>query len=292
VEKLVNEKIGENAPVSWREIPFTEAKQRKDIIQFFGEKYGDTVRVLQIGGAPRALNGYSMELCGGTHVRSTGEIGPFRIIREEAIAAGTRRIEAVAGDAARSWAKQEAARQQEKFETLVRKRPDIAELPVFTDDAPTADMLKQIDARAVHLEKLDADVREWEKKTAKSAEAELKTKAVQIANELLASHGGKNFCVAEVPNADAKLLQAVADALKPKFSGPIFLAGAKDGNVALIAAVPKELTSKFQANKLIEQIAPIVGGKGGGRPDNARGAGKDASKIAEALEHARTLIAS
>ena len=93
-------------------------------------------------------------------------------------------------------------------------------------------------------------------------------------------------------NADAKLLQAVADALKPKFSGPIFLAGAKDGNVSLIAAVPKELTSKFQANKLIEQIAPIVGGKGGGRPDNARGAGKDATKIAEALERARALIAS
>ena len=105
VEKLVNEKISENAPVSWTEIPFAEAKQRKDIIQFFGEKYGDTVRVLQIGGSPRALDGYSMELCGGTHVRSTGEIGPFRIVREEAIAAGTRRIEAVAGDAARAVGK-------------------------------------------------------------------------------------------------------------------------------------------------------------------------------------------
>jgi hypothetical protein len=113
VEKLVNEKIAENARVSWTEIPFAEAKQRKDIIQFFGEKYGDTVRVLQIGGSARALDGYSMELCGGTHVRSTGEIGPFRIVKEEAIAAGTRRIEAVAGDAAREWANQEAARQQE-----------------------------------------------------------------------------------------------------------------------------------------------------------------------------------
>jgi len=139
---------------------------------------------------------------------------------------------------------------------------------------------------------VDADVREWEKKTAKSADAELRSRAAQIATQLLASHGGKNFCVAEVPDVDGKLLQAVADALKSKFSGPIFLASAKDGNVALIAAVPKELTSKFQANKLIEQIAPMVGGKGGGRPDNARGAGKDASKIAEALEHARTLIAS
>ena len=234
----MNEKISENAPVSWTEIPFAEAKQRKDIIQFFGEKYGDTVRVLQIGGSARALDGYSMELCGGTHVSSTGEIGPFRIVKEEAIAAGTRRIEAVAGDAARAWAKQEAARQQEKFETLARKKPDIAALPAFQDDAATAEMLKQIDARAAHLEKVDAEVREWEKKTAKSAEAELKSRAAQIANELAQSHAGKNFCVAEVPDADGKLLQAVVDALKSKFNGPIFLVGTRDASVALVAYVP------------------------------------------------------
>jgi alanyl-tRNA synthetase len=97
--------------------------------------------------------------------------------------------------------------------------------------------------------------------------------------------------VAEVPNADAKLLQAIVDALKSKFSGPIFLAGATEGRVALIAAVPKELTSKFQANKLIQDAAPIVGGKGGGRPEGAQGAGKDAAKIGEALAKARELIA-
>jgi alanyl-tRNA synthetase len=231
-----------------------------------------------------------MELCGGTHVRSTGEIGPFRILKEEAIAAGTRRIEAVAGDAAREWANQEAARQQEKFDALARKKPDISALPAFQDNASTAEMLKQIDARAAHLEKVDAEVREWEKKTAKSAEAELRSRAAQIANQLVASHTGKNFCVAEVANADAKLLQAVADALKPKFNGPIFLVSARDGSVALIAAVPKELTAKFQANKLIQQIAPIVGGKGGGRPESAQGAGKDPSKVAEALARARQLL--
>jgi alanyl-tRNA synthetase len=290
VEKLVNEKIAENAPVSWTEIPFAEAKQRKDIIQFFGEKYGDTVRVLQIGGAPRALNGYSMELCGGTHVRSTAEIGPFRIVREEAIAAGTRRIEAVAGDAARAWANEEAARQQERFEALARRKPDIAALPAFVGEGETAEMLKQIDARAALLEKVDADVREWEKKTTKAAEAELRSRAAQMANQLVASHTGKNFCVAEVPDADAKLLQAVADALKSRFNDPIFLVSAKGGNVALIAAVPEELTSKFQANKLIQQIAPIVGGKGGGRADSAQGAGKDPSKLAEALARARQLL--
>jgi len=290
VEKLVNEKIAESAPVSWTEIPYSEAKLRSDIIQFFGEKYGDKVRVLQIGGTPRALNGYSMELCGGTHVRSTSEIGPFRIVKEEAIAAGIRRIEAVAGDAARGWATQEAARQQEKFEALARKKPDIAPMPVFKTDVTTSEMLQQIDARAAHLEKVEVEVRDWEKQSAKTAEAELRSRAAQIANELIRSHAGEKFCVAEVKDGDGKLLQAIADTLKSKFNGPIFLVGATNGSVALVASVPKEMSVRLQANKLIQQIAPIVGGKGGGRPENAQGAGKDASKIAEALAKARELL--
>jgi alanyl-tRNA synthetase len=290
VEKLVNEKIAENASVSWTEIPYPEARKRNDIIQFFGEKYGDTVRVLQIGGAPNALNGYSMELCGGTHARSTEEIGPFRIVKEEAIAAGIRRIEAVAGDAARKWAEQESARQKEKFATLARKKPDIAELPVFESNADTAEMLKQLDARAAYLEKVDADVREWEKKTSKAAEADLKSRAAQIANDLARWHADKNFCIAEVPDADGKLLQGVAEVLKTKINGAIFLVGTRNASVALVAYVPKQLTAKFQANKLIQQIAPIVGGKGGGRPESAQGAGTDPSKVGEALAKARELL--
>ncbi|MBO0695313.1 MAG: alanine--tRNA ligase, partial [Verrucomicrobia bacterium] len=289
VEKLVNEKIAENAPVSWREIPYTKARERKDIIQFFGEKYGDMVRVLQIGGTPRALNGYSMELCGGTHVRSTSEIGPFRILKEEAIAAGVRRIEAVAGDAARSWAQHEAARQQERFEMLARKKPDVMAMPAFENVATTTEMLQQIDTRTAHLEKVETEVRDWEKHTAKTAEAELRSRATQIASQLAASHAGESFCVAEVQNGDGKLLQAVADTLKSKFNGPIFLVGANE-SVALVASVPKGMTAKIQANKLIQQIAPIVGGKGGGRPESAQGAGKDANKIAEALAKARELL--
>ena len=290
VENLVNQKISENALVSWTEIPFTEAKQRKDIIQFFGEKYGDTVRVLQIGGEPKALNGYSMELCGGTHVRSTGEIGPFRIMKEEAIAAGTRRIEAVAGDAARLWAREEAARQQERFETLARRKPEIPALPLFESEAATTEMLQKIDARAAHLEKIEVEVRDWEKKAMKVAEAELRSRAAQIANELARSDAGKNFCVADVREADGKLLQAVVDALKTKINGAIFLAGTKDASVALVAYVPPSMAPKFQANKLIQQIAPIVGGKGGGRPESAQGAGKDPGKIETALAEAKRLL--
>jgi alanyl-tRNA synthetase len=290
IEKLVNEKIHENVPVSWTEIPYADVKKRSDIQQFFGEKYGDKVRVLQIGGEPKKLNGYSMELCGGTHVRATGEIGPFRIVKEEAIAAGTRRIEAVAGDAARAWAEKETARQQEKFETLTRKKPDIAALPVFVEKAETSELLKQIDAREAHLEKLEAEVHDWEKRTAKAADAELQSRAAKIANEVAASHAGEDSCVVEIPNADAKLLGAVADALRTKFKGPIFLAGVADGRIALLAVVPKELTSRFRANKIIQEIAPIVGGKGGGRLDHAQGAGTDVAKIDNALAKARELL--
>ena len=290
VEKLVNERIAENALVSWTEIPYADAKKRSDIRQFFGEKYGETVRVVQIGGDPKKLNGYSMELCGGTHVRSTSEIGVFHIVREEAIAAGIRRIEAVAGDAARDWAQQEATKQQERFETLSRKKSDIAPLPAFSNKGETAEMLKQIDARAAHLEKVDVDVREWEKKNAKASEAQIKSRAAEIAKELAASCAGKDFCVSEVPKADGRLLGAVADALKAEFKGPIFLAGAIDGRVALIASVPKEMTSKLQANKLIQETAALVGGKGGGRPESAQGGGTDASKINQALDKAKKVF--
>ena len=96
--------------------------------------------------------------------------------------------------------------------------------------------------------------------------------------------------VAEVADADGKLLQAVLDALRPKFNGPIFLAGKQEGRVALIASVPKDLVAKFQANKLIQEIAPMVGGKGGGRPENAQGAGNDPSKLEEALAKARAAL--
>src|SRR5207302_9340404 len=132
----------------------------------------------------------------------------------------------------------------EKLKTLKRKKPDIPALPVFEIEAATTEMLQQIDARSVHFEKIDAEVREWEKKTAKTAEAELKSRAAQIANELARSHAEKNFCVAEVADANGKLLQAVVDALKSKFKGPIFLVGTRDASVALVAYVPPSLTAK------------------------------------------------
>jgi alanyl-tRNA synthetase len=286
VEKLVNQRIAEDAPVSWTEIPYTEARERSDIQQFFGDKYADTVRVVQIGGKAGALDGYSMELCGGTHVRATGEIKRFKILSESAIAAGIRRIEAVAGDEVLKWAKGEAARQEEKLEMLSRKKVDIAALPRFLDDEESA--LQSIDARAKRLKRLETEVHEWEKQRTKANAAELQKRAVTIANELAASHSSS--CVTDVPEADGVLLQAVAEILKTKIRGPIVLAGLANGRVDLVAAIPKELTSSVRANEIIQEIAPIVGGKGGGRPESARGSGKDPTKLAEALSRARELI--
>jgi alanyl-tRNA synthetase len=231
-----------------------------------------------------------MELCGGTHVRSTSEIESFRIVREEAIAAGIRRIEAVSGDAARQWAKEEAERQQKKFEMLARKKSDVAALPVFEEEGENHAMLDKIDVRAAHLENLEADVREWEKKGAKASEAQLKSRAAEIAKELATTHAAKGNVVAEVKDADAKLLQAVGDALKSRIKGPIFLLGAANGRVALLAVVSKEVSSKIQANELIQEIAPIVGGKGGGRPEIAQGSGSDVGRIDTALAEAERLI--
>lgn len=285
VEKRVNERIAENAPVSWTETLYADVRGRSDIMQFFGDKYGDTVRVVQIGGRPGQLDGYSMELCAGTHTRTTGEIGSFRIVSESAIAAGMRRIEAVAGDAVSDWARQEAGRQQERWETQARKKPGLAPLP---DLATGSTILASLDARTARLEALENEVREWEKQSAKAAEAELKTRALVLAGELAEAH--PEVCVAEIPGADGKLLQAIVESLRPRYGGPVFLAGVANGRVALIASLPKDLTAKFQAGKLIQETAPLVGGKGGGRPDLAQGGGTDPSRLNDALARARELL--
>ena len=281
VEKLVNERIAEDAPVSWTEIPYSEAKQRSEIQQFFGDKYGEIVRVVQIGGTANELNGYSMELCGGTHVRHTGDIKFFKIVSEGAIAAGIRRIEAVAGDEVMNWAEREAAKQDEKFAILARKKA-LSPLPAYSDVA-------SIERRAMQLKQLESEVHDWEKQEAKAAEAELRNRAITIADDLAKQHPS-GAIVSELRDADGALLQAVVDRLKTKLQVPILVAGLTNGRVDLVASVPSTMTEKLRANDIIQEIAKLVGGKGGGRPDNARGSGKDASKLPDALAKARELV--
>jgi alanyl-tRNA synthetase len=267
VEKLVNEKILENAGVSWTEVAHADIKNRKDVMQFFGDKYGDTVRVVQIGGQAHKLDGYSMELCGGTHTRATGEIGLFRIVAESAVAAGVRRIEAVAG----LEAYRKATDEVQLIKTLAGKV-----------NSPVGELEKKIEALLAHQKELEKMGKAASQREASNAASNLKSQATSV--------NGMPAIIHNLGAADGDFLQAVADALKGSFAGVVVLGGMANGAVSLVATVSPDYTGKVQAGKIIQTIAPIVGGKGGGKPDNARGGGKDTSKLDEALAKAKALL--
>ncbi len=267
IEKLVNERILENAGVSWTEVPHADVKNRKDVMQFFGDKYGDLVRVVQIGGHAGKLDGYSMELCGGTHTRATGEIGLFRIVGESAVAAGVRRIEAIAGLQAYAKTKHDA----EVISSVAGKV-----------NAPIGELEKKIEALLVQQKELEKSLRAAKQKEAAGDAKSLLAKAETI--------NGIPAIITNISSADGDTLQTIADALKGEFKGVVVLGGVANGAVSLVASVSSEFTSMVQAGKIIQGIAPIVGGKGGGKPDNARGGGKEASKLGEALAKAKSLL--
>ena len=267
VERLVNERILENAAVSWIEVGYGDVKARPDIMQFFGDKYGDRVRVVQVGGKATALDGYSMELCGGTHTRATGEIGLFRIVGESAIAAGIRRIEAVSGLEAYKRANEEL----QLIKTVAGKV-----------NSPVGELEKKIEALLAQQKDLEKQLKAMQQK-----------EAVELARGLAAkaqTFGTTQAIVENLGAADGDFLQSIADALKGHFKGVVVLGGTANGAVALVATVAPDLTKQIQAGKIIQAIAPIVGGKGGGRPDNARGGGKDVGKLDEALAKAKSLL--
>ena len=273
VEKLVNERILENAPVSWMEVPYPDVKIRKDILQFFGDKYGDTVRVVQVGGDSGALDGYSMELCGGTHTRATGEIGLFRIVAESAIAAGVRRVEAVAGIEAYQRANHELA---------------LLKSAAARIGSPVTELEKKLDnllAQAKDTEKL---LKTLMQKQATETARSLISKARVF--EATNSRPKVSAIIENLGDTDGSMLQSITDSLKSQFKGIILLAGVSNGAVSLVAAVTSGLTPQIHAGKIIQTIAPIVGGRGGGKPDNARGGGRDASRLQEALSKAASIL--
>src|SRR5690606_31228667 len=226
----------------------------------------DVVRVVQIGGTPHQLDGWSMELCGGTHTRHTGEIGLFRLVGEGAVAAGVRRIEAVAGLEAYTAARHDTDLLKRLAGKVLAQGP--------------ADLEKKLDALLEQQKALEKAL-----KAAQQREAAGRAKA-------LLTQAENNVLVANLGELDGDSVMAVSEALKGSFDGIVVLGAASGGNVTLIATVPKALHGKIQAGKIIQTIAPIVGGKGGGRPDFARGGGKDASKLEAALAEARRLCAA
>jgi alanyl-tRNA synthetase len=241
--------------VSWFELPYNEVKGNPRVMQFFGDKYGDIVRIVQVGGHPYQLDGYSMELCGGTHTRTTGEIGLFKITRESAIAAGIRRVEAVCGQFAREFIEKQRGQEQ-------------------------ADVEK-------------AKTRETEKELAKQRLAAMQSQAPAIAEELLAKLEG-NLLVSNLGDAGADLLRTVVDALKPKLtSAVVVFGGVAEGKVSLICYVTPDLVKQGkQAGRIVGELAKICGGGGGGRPDLAQAGGKQPEKLAEALAAVPRIVGS
>ena len=262
VERLVNDAIFASYDVHTDEMSIDEARNR-GAMALFGEKYGEVVRVVDMGG-------YSIELCGGAHLKNTAQVGSFKILSENGVAAGVRRIEAVTG--------------KEALKHYQAQEDEIKEICRLVKSTP--------DKLLSRLEQLLAE----QKETAKELE-KLKAKmAGGAADEMLNSKveiGGVAVLAAEVKDMDGNALRTMGDQLKQKLgSGVVVLASGKDGKVNLMAMATDDVVKKgVHAGNIIKAAAAVCGGGGGGRPNMAQAGGKDASKIADALEKAKAVVA-
>ncbi len=261
IENLVNEKIREDLPVEKLEMSYDES-QKTGAMALFGEKYGDRVRVLKVGD-------FSTELCGGTHVDRSGEIGFFKIVEESSVAAGVRRLEAVTGfDAVAYVRKQEKALKEIAYK-----------LRTHVEDVP-----EKIDRMTEQLKKFEKEISQLRQKLHSGSAGEDYFKNVKE------KEGAKVLGIKiEADNVDT--LRTLSDQFIQKLGkGVLLLAAQTEGKVTLIVRVSKDLTSKYKAGDIVKTLAPIVGGSGGGRPDMAQAGGQDVSKIDEALARFYELI--
>jgi alanyl-tRNA synthetase len=253
IEDRVNEYVRENASVTSEEMAYDEAI-RRGALAFFGDKYGERVRVVRMGD-------FSTELCGGTHVHRTGDIGLFKLRGESGVAAGVRRVEALTGEGALEWI--------HRRERVLREIGEILKGP---EDA-AVERLERLLAQQKELERRLADM---QSKIAGSQSADLASRARRV--------NGIMVLAERVENLDDKALREMADRLRDKLGSGIVVLGTRRGEKALLlAAVTKDLVGRYGAGKIIQAIAPIVGGGGGGKPELAQAGGPDPSRIDEAL---------
>lgn len=261
LEDKVNAEIRTNTIVEIEETDIETAKA-KGAMALFGEKYGDQVRVLTMG------DGFSVELCGGTHVKRTGDIGLFKIVSEGGVAAGVRRIEAVTGEQALAYLNS-AEDQLKEAAALVRGSRE--------------NLLDKLGAMLERNRQLEKELEQLKAKAASATGNDLAGSAVDIS--------GVKTLAARVDGLDGKALLALVDQLKNKLgSGVILLGGVLDEKVVLVAGVTQDLTGRLKAGDLMKQAAAVVGGKGGGRPDMAQGGGNDAGRLDEALALAQSFV--
>lgn len=296
IELKVNSCIEAGETVSWQEVEHAGIKDRKDIQQFFGDKYGEQVRVVQIGGQANALDGYSMELCGGTHVRNTKDIGMFKIKSEGAIASGIRRIEAVCGTAAYDWTRSviEKSTEEEKelrsrLDALNEKLKALDATPVSAPQFPhimsgmldkgTFEQKNQVFKDILeHVQTLKNLTVEADKALKKAQAAG----AAKIANTLLADCDLAGNLVINVEGSAALLPELINGLKQQQFANAAFFI-VDDGEKLFLGALCGDTAKSngLMAGKLIQTLAPIAGGKGGGKPDMARGAAPERDKAGE-----------
>ncbi|XYH00946.1 alanine--tRNA ligase [Marinomonas sp. PE14-40] len=263
VEDMVNEQIRLNHEVL-TEVMDIESAKAKGAMALFGEKYDSQVRVLTMG------SDYSVELCGGTHVKRTGDIGVFKIVAESGIAAGVRRIEAITGKVAIDYARA-TEKSVQQVAALVKGNKD--------------NMIEKVTALSDQNRVLQKELDVIKAKLAAQAGSDLASQAVEI-------DGGK-LLVAQVDVEDPKALRDMLDELKSQLeSGVVLLASVNDSKVSLIAGVTKELTKKVKAGDLIKMVAPLVDGRGGGRPDMAQAGGNNPAGLPEALASVQPWVVS
>lgn len=263
IEKMVNDEIRKNSAVTTEIMALEEAKA-KGAAALFGEKYDDMVRVLDMG------EGFSTELCGGTHAKRTGDIGLMKIISESGIASGVRRIEAVTGEAALQWFSQSESLLSELGGMVKAGRDSLV------------DKYKALNDRNRSLER---EIERLNAKLASAQSGELLSAALDI--------NGVKLLATKIDGADAKSLRDMLDELKNKLGSGVVVLGAADGDkVSLVAGVTKDLTDRVKAGDLIRNLAAQVGGKGGGRPDMAQGGGTDAAALPAAIASVEGLVRS
>lgn len=307
MEEMVNGAIKQGLTVSWTEVKHADIKHRTDIMQFFGDKYGDTVRVVQIGGGAHQLDGPSMELCGGTHVRNTSEIGLFKIKSEGAIASGVRRIEAACGDAAWNYLTEsvekwdaELSAAREKLQIANAKLVELGEAAVRVNDFPhimsamlveRAD-ISQINATFAHGQRTLEETKEAAIEAEKRIKKIQSSHAAALADEALSELIEKGEPIIESFESDASLLQELQNGLKKKnFAGSALLVVDDGEKLHLAVHCGSDALAKgLKAGDLLRDLAAMAGGKGGGKPDQARGAAPDRSKLAEIKAAAKAML--
>ncbi|MEM9752734.1 MAG: alanine--tRNA ligase [Planctomycetota bacterium] len=299
VEEQVNADIDANLPVFAAYAPQEKALKINGLRAVFGEKYPPTVRVVSIGADPDAMLAdptnetwatRSVEFCGGTHMAITGEAGAFCVLSQEAVSKGVRRVTAVTGEPARQAL--------EQGERLIDELAALADAPADKLPDLVDAVTKDIEAATVTLRQRTAlrtklgELNEKVKKARKAAGSENEQAVIEAARNV-ADAGGETLIVSEISGADGKTLRVAMDVIRKKRpSSAMLLAASSEGKVALLASVPEDAVNKgLRAGDWIKEVAPIVGGGGGGRPDMAQAGGKDASKLPEALEAARAFAA-